>query len=114
MNVDAAALRRYAESTKAGLDLGTTSITYYGPNGEIEIVPHRFVKAGEAFLLDLSSWSRVGSMDVTTACPVCRRTSSCSFRVTPVSSFRNFSDQAPFCWNPSAQTYISGIVNNSL
>ena len=86
MNVDAAALRRYAESTKAGLDLGTTSITYYGPNGEIEIVPHRFVKAGEAFLLDLSSWSRVGSMDVTTACPVCRRTSSCSFRVTPVSS----------------------------
>ena len=114
MNVDAAALRRYAESTKAGLDLGTTSITYYGPNGEIEIVPHRFVKAGEAFLLDLSSWSRVGSMDVTYSLPglpenfILQLPSNAGFEL------RNFSDQAPFCWNPSAQTYISGIVNNSL
>ena len=114
MNVDAAALRRYAESTKAGLDLGTTSITYYGPNGEIEIVPHRFVKAGEAFLLDLSSWSRVGSMDVTFSLPglpenfILQLPSNAGFEL------RNFSDQAPFCWNPSSQTYISGIVNNSL
>ena len=114
MNVDAAALRRYAESTKAGLDLGTTAITYFGPNGEIEIVPHRFVKAGEAFLLDLSSWSRVGSMDVTFSLPglpenfILQLPSNAGFEL------RNFSDQAPFCWNPSAQTYISGIVNNSL
>lgn len=114
MNVDATALRRFAESTKAGLDLGTTSITYYGPNGEIEIVPHRFVKAGEAYLLDLTKWARVGSMDVTFSLPglpenfILQLPSNAGFEL------RNFSDQAPFCWDLSSQTYISGIVNNSL
>lgn len=117
MNVDAAALRRFSESTKSGLDIGTTSITYYGPNGQIEIVPHRFVKAGDAYLLDLTKWERVGSMDVSFTLPgVPGFDQNFLKQLDNYSGFeiRNFSDQAPFCWDLSGQTKISGIVNNSL
>lgn len=116
MNVDAAALRRFAESTKAGLDIGTTSITYYGPNGQIEIVPHRFVKAGEAYLVDLTKWSRIGSKDVTFNLGIPGFSENFLQQLPSNAGFqiRNYSDQAPFCWDLSGQTFISGIVNNSL
>lgn len=116
MNVDAAALRRFAESTKMGLDIGTTSITYYGPNGQIEIVPHRFVKAGDAYLLDLTKWVRIGSTDVTFNLGVPGFTENFLQQLPSNAGFeiRNYSDQAPFCWDLSGQTKISGIVNNSL
>ena len=116
MNVDSAALRRFAESTKGGLDLGTSQITYYGPNGEIEIVPHKFVKAGEAYLLDLTRWTRVGSQDVTFNLGVPGMSENFLQQLPNNAGFeiRNFSDQAPFCNHLAGQTLITGIVNNSL
>jgi hypothetical protein len=51
LNNNEAALRRHASSTKGGVDLGATKITYYSLTGSsIEIKPHPMVKGGEAFI----------------------------------------------------------------
>lgn len=66
LNNDHAALRRFGESTKGGLDLGTKKIEYYGSNGSvIRLHPHPMVKAGDAFGLPFNKLRRVGSTDTT-------------------------------------------------
>lgn len=51
LNNNVAALRRYAESQKGSVDLGTGKITYYSNVGSaIEIVSHPMVKGGEGFI----------------------------------------------------------------
>lgn len=65
LNNNHAALRRFAESTKGGLDLGTSKITYYGPNGKLDIEPHPHIKNGEAFCADWSLFKRIGASDLT-------------------------------------------------
>ncbi len=62
---DAADLRRFADSTKGGLDVGTTEITYYGVNGMIRLKPHPMVKTGDGFMISKRALKRVGSTDMT-------------------------------------------------
>lgn len=51
LNNNAAALRRYTESQRGSVDLGTGKITYYSLTGSrIEIKAHPMVKGGEAFI----------------------------------------------------------------
>lgn len=64
MNDDAAALRRFGESTKSELDIGTRKITYWGVNGEISLVPDPMVKNGEAFFVQTEHWLRSGVSDI--------------------------------------------------
>lgn len=117
LNNDHAALRRFGESTRAGLDLGTQRITYYGPTGEIEIVPHPMVKGGEAFLVDPRHLKRVGSSDISFALPGTIEGQQPRF-------FRELESNAGFelrCWwdqtlisdRPAAHTKITGIVNST-
>ena len=79
-------------------------------------MPHRFVKAGEAYLVDLTKWSRIGSKDVTFNLGIPGFSENFLQQLPSNAGFqiRNYSDQAPFCWDLSGQTFISGIVNNSL
>ncbi len=66
LNNDHAALRRFAQSTKAGIDLGTNSIEYYGVNGGvIRLIPHPMVKLGDAIAVPFNRFRRVGSTDLT-------------------------------------------------
>lgn len=69
LNDSHAALRRFAESTKAGLDLGTSKITYFGPNGRLNIKPHIMIKAGEAFVKRPGVLKRIGASDTTFRLP---------------------------------------------
>jgi hypothetical protein len=63
-NNNHAALRRFAESTKGSLDLGTKKITYYSNAGaSISIVSHPMVKAGEFFMGYTSQATRGGVSD---------------------------------------------------
>lgn len=68
-NNDLSALRRYAESTKREMDIGTTSLRFYSQTGELEVISHPMVKAGDAFMLQLPTWKRIGSTDVTFRIP---------------------------------------------
>ena len=115
LNDDHAALRRFTSSTKGELDLGTQSIRYYGPTGEVELKPHPMVKAGEAFLIMPRYFKRIGASDIAWRMPG-----------DPVDKFfhdlegvhgkeiRNFWDQALANLKPAAHCKITGIVNDSL
>lgn len=62
---DLAAQRKFDGSySKKKAENGSESVTFYGQNGMIELVPHPMVKSGEAFALPLDVVQRVGSTDV--------------------------------------------------
>lgn len=120
MNNDHAALRRFTNSTKGGLDLGASgtadgAITYWGPNGKITIKPHPMVKAGEAFLIDPSCFSRIGSTDTTFDLGVNGQQPN-FFQELPDNSgvqLRCYWDQGIYCRKPNAQVKLTGIVNTA-
>ncbi len=120
LNNDHAALRRFAQSTKGGLDLGANgaeddSITYWGPNGKVSILPHPMVKAGEAFLIDTGCFSRIGSTDTTFDLGINGQQPN-FFQELPDSAgvqLRNYWDQGIYCRKPNAQVKITGITNTA-
>jgi hypothetical protein len=62
---DLAAQRKFDGSySKKKAENGSETVTFYGQNGVIEMVPHPMVKSGEAFALPLDIIQRVGSTDV--------------------------------------------------
>ncbi|MEM1415523.1 MAG: hypothetical protein AAGH15_11510 [Myxococcota bacterium] len=114
LNNDSAAIRRYTSSTKEGLDLGTTKITYYGPNGTIDIVPHPMVKAGEAFMLSPRHLKRIGAADITNRQPGLAGAEENYLHVLENNmgyEMRMYSNQALFNCRPAAHVKITGIVN---
>lgn len=117
LNNDHAALRRFGDSTRSELDLGTQKIQYFGPTGLIELVPHPMVKAGEAFLLDLDQMKRVGSTDVTFKLPGVEGQDPHFFRELSDNAgfeLRCYYDQALISTRPAAHTKITNIVNSNL
>lgn len=65
-----AGARRYDSSYKSKeLENGTTGLTFWGPNGKIELVPHIFMKQGYNFVLPLKRCQRTGATDLTFTLP---------------------------------------------
>lgn len=119
LNNDAAALRRFAESTKAGLDLGAKKIEYYGTNGGvIRLHPHPMVKAGDALCVPLSRLRRIGSTDVTFELEGSGLSDKPAFfrPLTDAAGFelRCYWDQALIMTAPAKGVYASGIVTGTL
>ncbi len=120
MNNDLAAIRRFVESTKGGLDIGTQgdegNITYYGPNGTIRICPHPMVKAGEAFMFDEQHWDRFGATDTTFRLPNAKGQQENFFSELPDNagvSLRCYWDQGLICRKPNTAAKLTGIVNTA-
>lgn len=65
-----AGARRYDSSYKSKeLENGTQGLTFWGPNGKIELVPHIFMKQGYCFTLPLKRCQRTGATDLTFTLP---------------------------------------------
>lgn len=65
-----AGARRYDSSYKSKeLENGSTGLTFWGPNGRIELVPHIFMKQGYNFVLPLKRCQRTGATDLTFTLP---------------------------------------------
>lgn len=65
-----AGARRYDSSYKTKeLENGAESLSFWGPNGKIELVPHIFMKQGYMFALPLKRCSRTGATDLTFTLP---------------------------------------------
>jgi len=113
LNTDLAALRKMDGSYKqAKGDNGFEAITFYGVNGEIEIVPSIYVKEGEAFIVPMSKLKRLGSSDVTMRMPgqsedqlVLQLPSNAGYEM------RLFYDGNLFCERPAHCVKITSIVN---
>jgi len=114
LNSDLAALRRSDSSYKSSKGQnGFEAITYYGVNGEIEVVPSIYVKEGEAFCVPLSRLKRIGSTDVTMQMPgqaadqlVLQLASNAGYEL------RMFYDGTLFGERPAWCTKVTGIVNS--
>jgi len=109
---DQAALRKYDDSYSSGdAENGMETIKYHGASGEIEVVAHTAVKEGEAFILPLKRWARVGATEVTFQTP--GRPDEMFLQIPDYNAFelRSYSDQATFCRTPAKCVKISGIVN---
>lgn len=113
LNTDLAALRKMDGSYKqAKGENGFEAITFYGVNGEIEIVPSIYVKEGEAFCIPVSKLKRIGSTDVTMRMPgqsedqlVLQLPSNAGYEM------RLFYDGNLFLERPAHAVKVTGIVN---
>ena len=115
INNDTAGLRRFVDSTRSEVELGTQRLKFYGPSGEITLTAHINVKAGEAFVLQTDRWERVGSSE-----PVFGYPDGSGDRkflnMLPNNNgyeFRCLWDQAMLCRAPARQVKITNITNSS-
>lgn len=115
LNTDFSAMQRVDSSyKKAKGEQGVEGISFYGPNGEIEVIPSIYVKEGEAFCVPLGRFRRLGSTDVTMKMPgqpedqlVLQLPSNAGYEL------RLFCDNNLFCERPSWTTKIGSIVNDT-
>lgn len=70
LNNNTAALRRFTESTKSKVELGTMdTITYYGPGVAIDIAPSALVMNSELYMGEWSTMRRLGASDISWSLP---------------------------------------------
>lgn len=108
-----AAVRKDQSYRKEKGENGFESISFYGVNGEIEIVPTIYVKEGEAFCVPLTKLKRLGATDVTMRMPgqsedqlVLQMQDSAAYEM------RLFYDGTLFCERPAHCVKITAIVNS--
>lgn len=114
LNNDLAALRRDANNGGGKIEVGHAGITYHGPSGSVEIVPHPMVKAGEALIFDPSTVRRVGSSDISFKLPGSAPNSERFFQELESTAgfrLRCWFDQAIINTKPTTMVKITNIVN---
>lgn len=67
---DQAAMRKYDASYSDGkAKNGFRSLTMYSQNGELEITPHTIIKEGEAFIIPVDRFMKIGAQDLSPNVP---------------------------------------------
>lgn len=117
INNDSAALRRLSAS-EGKLSFGAKSISYHGVSGELELIPHPFLKHGEAFIVDFEQFRRVGSSDLTFETPEATLNGGQTRYIIPLASnagceIRCWWDQGLVNRKPRSITKVTDIVNTA-
>jgi len=112
---DQAALRMYDQSYKSTmLENGTQKLSFNGQNGKIDVLSSIYVKEGEAFVIPLKQFKRVGEIDISFKMP--GRSQQEDFFLELASNagyeLRVFTSQALFCQTPAKCVKITNIVNS--
>ena len=92
---------------------GSEALTYWGPSGKIEAVPHMFVHQGEAFVVPPAECVKVGPLDHIS--PTLPGIDGDIFFQSPTQAsyeVRLFSDFAILNNMPAKSTYIKNVVNS--
>jgi hypothetical protein len=111
LNSELAGNRRYDGSYK--VDKGTNgfkAITFYAPNGDIEIIGHPCIKTADMFVFPKKRFKRIGASDITFTNP---GTGYKFFReLTDQAGFelRVYTHQALFCETPAKCLKLTGIT----
>jgi hypothetical protein len=117
INNDEAANRRYVSDKGGEFVNGADRLVYYGPNGgTLTIMQHPMIKAGEAYVVNLDDWRRIGSSEPTFRLP--GNTGLSDRFVTDLEGSMGFQikrwwDQALICRYLARQVKITNIVNVS-
>lgn len=106
------AVRTFHEGGMTEYSNGAEAIMFHSVNGQIEIVASPFVKEGYAFALDLSSFLRIGSKDISFDNPV-----EPGKYIKPLDSSNayqiiGYTDSALFCSSLGKSIIFTGIVNS--
>lgn len=112
LNSNEAALRVYDSSWKRSeAENGAESITYYGQNGKVQVMPYIYMKACEVLFFVPETCRRIGAVDVTYSQP--GRDGRIFFDIPAYAGyeFRSYSNQAIICTRPATLVYYSGFTN---
>lgn len=90
---------------------GAESIKFYSQNGIIEIISSTYVKEGYAYALDLESFKRVGSCDITFDMPGFEGKYLQKLENSNAYQLLTYCDVALFCDALGRNLYFSNIVN---
>lgn len=116
LNNNTAALRRFAESTKSKIELGTMdSIRFYGPGVGIDITPSALVWNSELYMAEWDSFDRVGASDISFTLPGNSPENPKFFSEVPdVAAYevRGYWRQLLRPKRPACLTQMTGIVNS--
>ncbi len=109
-----AGARRYDSSYSAKKnENGSEALTYWGPSGKIEVLPHMFVHQGEAFVVPPTDLIKVGPLDHIS--PTLPGIDGDIFFQSPTSAsyeVRLFSDFGLLNNMPARSTYVKSITNS--
>jgi hypothetical protein len=109
---DQAALRRYATSINGTLENGAEKLSFFGQNGKVNIVPHIYVKNGDAFILPIKKLKRVGATKMTFDLPGTLKGQVFIQSATTASfEYRCYAQETIFIDTPARAVYVKNIVN---
>jgi hypothetical protein len=106
------AQRIFVEGGVAEYKNGAKSIMFYSQNGDIEIIATSFVKEGYAYILDLDTFERVGSSDITFEDPVQPGKYIENLTDSNAVQMIAYCDCALFCKAIGRNILLYGIVNS--
>lgn len=107
-----AGARRYDSSYKnKEAENGMQSLTFWGPNGKIELVPHIFMKQGYGFVLPMKRCQRTGATDLTFTLPGMPGEFFLQLPGYTAYELRCYTLQAAFLQTPAKAVLINNIVN---
>lgn len=110
---DQAALRRYdGDGSTSAYHTGAQAIVFHTATGPIEIVPSIYVKRGFAYLLELGSWSRIGTQDFKFGDPIDGNVFH-RLESKAGADMRSYSNVSVFCDSLGRNGIITGIVNSA-
>lgn len=111
LNADLSGNRRYDGSySRVKGDNGFGEIEYYSPSGLISVEAHKYVKDGDALLINPTHWKRVGPSDITFDSPA---GSEGYFLLVPDKQqyeYRGYSHQGLLCDAPAANAIHTNLV----
>lgn len=111
MVADEAALRRYgANYNPRKGENGFGQLMFHGQSGAIMVEPSIYVKQGDAFLVDLKQFVRIGSSDVTLKRPGSDEDYFRDLQDAAAYEIRAWCDLALFTPAPGKAVYLSGIT----
>jgi hypothetical protein len=91
---------------------GFETITLMGPNGKLNLIPHPFVKEGEAFILPMKQFRRIGTKEFTFQTPGKQGEMFLHIPDKNCYELRNYTAQAIICLKPAQLVKITAIVNS--
>lgn len=108
---DQAALRFYTDASGTFKN-GAEELSFYGQNGKVNIIPHIYVKSGQAFILPMKKVKRIGVSEMTFNIPGTDKGRIFIQNSTAFSfEYRCYAQETIFIEMPARCVYVSGIVN---
>ncbi len=109
------ALRRYdGGSMGSTVKTGAENIEFFSQNGKMSIIPHPFVKNGDAFIAAPSKLRRIGSTDISFTVPGPEGKNKDMFQDLVDSAgyqYKLYTGQTLFCSAPATLIKLTGIVS---